>query len=33
MNAEPLLIMIIVQSAVTSMMLYCFYKVLKKQGK
>ena len=31
MNTEPLIIMITVQSLVTTAMLYCFWKVLKKQ--
>lgn len=30
MNPEPLAIMIIVQLAVTVVMIYCFWKVLKK---
>lgn len=33
MNKEPLLIMLFVQLSVTSIMLYCFWKVLKKTGK
>lgn len=30
MNLEPLIIMITVQLAVTSVMIYCFWKVLVK---
>lgn len=32
MNPEPLIIMIVVQLSVTVIMLYCFWKVMKKPG-
>lgn len=34
MNTEPLILMIIVQLSITAVMIYCFWKVLKKpEGK
>lgn len=32
MNPEPLIFMITVQVTVTAVMIYCFWKVMKKPG-